>query len=217
MVKMNKKMLAILLSTEIVFYLSACSNEKEVPFNSEVIVTDDNTGEEVIQDSYGEITKDTSNNSLEKESFDYFSSDLTEVEGMIEENQLDEAKNKVKEVFITGVDFVFYDREISGVTFDELTEEGKEITMNNLDILGDMVDQFIPGWREEFSDKYRIASDFVGDMYLSVIDHIRGYLGQENYEALGNIKNQILGDVSDCYDGAKEYVKSWYEEFRSKK
>lgn len=218
-IKMNKKLLAILLSTGIVFSLSACSNnEKEVTSTSKVTVTEENTEEEVIQDSHDEIT------SLEEEKFDYFSSDLAEVEGMLEENKLDQVKNKTKEVFITGVDFIFYDREIYGITFDKLTEEGKEITMNNLDALGDMVDQAIPGWRDELSDKYRVASDFVGDIYLSTLDKIREYLGDENYEALGNIKDKILGDVHntyddvhDTYDDAKEHVKSWYEEFRSRK
>lgn len=217
-IKMNKKLLAILLSTGIVFSLSACnSNEKEaISNNSEGTVTEENIEEDVTQDSYGEVASDTGNISSEEEKFDYFSSDVTEVETMIEGNKLDEVKNKAKEVFVTGVDFIFYDGEISGVTFDELTEEGKEITMNNLDALGDLVDQVIPGWREELSDKYRVASDFVGDIYLSTLDKIREYLGDENYEALGNIKDRIFGDVYDAYDGAKEHVKSWYEEFRSK-
>lgn len=217
-IKMNKKLLAILLSTGIVFSLSACnSNEKEaISNNSEGTVTEENIEEDVTQDSYGEVASDTGNISSEEEKFDYFSSGLTEVETMIEGNKLDEVKNKAKEVFVTGVDFIFYDGEISGVTFDELTEEGKEITVNNLDALGDLVDQVIPGWREELSDKYRVASDFVGDIYLSTLDKIREYLGDENYEALGNIKDRIFGDVYDAYGGAKEHVKSWYEEFRSK-
>lgn len=216
-IKINKKILAILLGTEMIFSLGACSSRDQATTSiSEVPVTEENTEEDVSLGSDIDINSDIEADiSLEEEGFDYFSSDLVKVQGMVEENKIDEVKKNTKEVFVTGVDFIFYDREISGVNFDELTDEGKEITMNNLDALGDMVDQVIPGWREELSDKYRIASDFVGDVYLSGLDKIREYLGDENYEALGDIKNQIFGDFHDAYDGAKEHVKSWYEKFRS--
>lgn len=205
----NKKVLAIVLSTGIVFSLSSCStNDKKDDFSIQ---------QDIVLDSENDEKNDvSSNDTLASEEFDYFSSDLVEVEEMIDANKLDQVKSKAKEVFITGVDFIFYDDVISGVTFDELTEEGKEITMNNLESLGNMVDQVIPGWRGELSDKYLIASQFVGDMYLSGLDKIREYLGDENYEALGNIKGKVFGDVRDTYDGAKEYVKSWYEELRGK-
>lgn len=215
-IKINKSFLAILLSMGIVFSLSSCSSSKKEDTSSSNVPSE---SEDVILDSEAEVNDDIIpvETVLPEENFDYFSSDLVEVEEMIQTNKLEQVKSKAKDVFITGIDFIFYDGVISGVTFDELTEEGKEITMNNLEYLGDMVDQVIPGWRDELSDKYSIASEFVGDMYLSVLDKIRGYLGDENYEALGNIKNQIFGDVHDAYDSVKGRVKSWYEEFRSKK
>lgn len=107
-IRINKKFLAILLSTGMIVSLSACSShEKEAISNSEVAVTEENIGEDATQNVQGEITTGTGDTSLEEEKFDYFSSDLAEVEGMIEQNKLDEVKNKAKEVFITGVDFIF--------------------------------------------------------------------------------------------------------------
>lgn len=194
-VRVSKSFVAILVSVGISFPLCSCSS-----------VVDNNTSSDVsITSSSGGDT-----------SFDYYSSDLEEVSQLIDQNQIDLVKEKAKEVFVSGVDFIFYDGNISGVTFDELTEEGKEVTIDNLSSLGSMVDEVVPGWREELGERYRIASSFVNSIYLSGIDSIRGYLGDENYEALQNIKEQILGDVSNTYDNAKEHVKSWYEEFRSK-
>lgn len=213
-VKINKKYLAVLLSTGVVFSLSACCDEKDKnSTNLEGIVYENSSESEAFNLDSPIISNDDI--SSKEEEFDYFSSSLGEAEVMIEEENFDLLKNKVKEVFITGVDFIFFDKEIKGVKFSELTEEGKEITISNLSYLGDMVQEVIPGWREELSDKYRVASDFVSDIYLSSLDKIRNYLGDENYEALGNIKDQILGDIHGAYDNAKEHVKSWYFKFRS--
>lgn len=213
-VRINKRFLAALISAGLVFSLSACSSEQNTSVDTSSVsqesVDDSQSFNQNLDDSVGDLSVS------EEEPFDYFSSDLLEVEGLIEGNQLDAVKDKAKEVFVTGVDFIFYDEEISGVTFDELTDQGKEITMDNLESLGDMVDSVVPGWREELSYKYQAASDFVHSVYLSGLNQIREYLGDENYEALGEIKDQILGDFHDTYDGAKEHVKSWYENFRSK-
>ena len=193
-----------MLSGGLALSLSACQGREN---------TVQDTSSTSLEWEEGSSSKD---NMVEEESFDYFSSDLLEIEELIDEHQLDAVKDKAKDIFVTGVDFIFYDGEISGVTFNELTDQGKEVTMDNLESLGEMVDSVIPGWREELSEKYQVASDFVSSVYLSGLERIREYLGDENYEALGEIKDQILGDITDTYDGAKERVKSWYEEFRSR-
>lgn len=208
-IKVSKKFLAILLSTGIIVSFSSCStsDEKDISNMSGDTFLDLETG---INNGIS-----TSEVSLVQEPFDYFFSDLAEVKGMIDDNRIDEIKSKAKDILVTGIDFIFYDETISGVSFDELTETGKEITMNNLAYLGDMVNQVIPGWKDGLSDKYYIASEFVDNIYLLGLDKIREYLGDENYEALADIKKKIYGDVQDTYDDIKEYVKSWYEDFRS--
>lgn len=214
-IKINRKVLAILLSMGIVVSISGCRSNREKDTSSSAI----SVSEGVIVDSNTNANDDTSSveTFLPKKTFDYFSSDLEEVEGMIQMKELEQVKCKAKEVFITGVDFIFYGGSIKGVTFSELTEEGKKITMDNLESLGEMVDQVIPGWREELSDKYSVASEFVDDMYLSALDKIRGYLGDKNYAALDNIKTQLFSNAHQTYDNVKGHVKSWYEKFRSKK
>lgn len=203
-IRIYPRVFAIVLSGGLALSLSACQGREN---------TVQDTSSTSLEWEEGSSSKD---NMVEEESFDYFSSDLLEIEELIDENQLDAVKDKAKDIFVTGVDFIFYDGEISGVTFNELTDQGKEVTIDNLESLGEMVDSVIPGWREELSEKYQVASDFVSSVYLSGLERIREYLGDENYEALGEIKGQILGDITDTYDGAKERVKSWYEEFRSR-
>lgn len=165
-------------------------------------------------DSMIDSYSDTSENKEEKQ-FDYFSSDLSNIEDLIQQERIEAAKAKIKDVFITGVDFIFYDEAIGDVYFDDLTAEGKAITMNSIDTIGNLGEEFFPNWRESLSEKYQVASEFVSDAYLGVLDKIKNYLGEENYKTIGEIKDQVLGDLKDTKDNVKQRVKSWYQEFKS--
>ena len=120
--KINKKVLAILLSTGIVFSLAGCNtnNKDDSSMQQDIVLDYENDGKNEAD----------SNDTLSSEEFDYFSSDLAEVEDLIEINNFDQVKSKAKDVFVTGVDFVFYDGVISGVTFDELTERSVKVLEN---------------------------------------------------------------------------------------
>ena len=202
----------LLLSGGVVLSCSGCgqsSNSLDIPSISLEQESEDSRVDDSL-DSY-----DTGQESLEDNSFDYFSSDLSSIEEFIQQERIEEAKSKIKDVFITGVDFIFYDEPIDDVYFDDLTAEGKEITMNSIDTIGDLGDEFVPNWREGLSEKYQVASDFVSDIYLSVLDKIKNYLGEENYHALGDIKDQVGDDFREGKDNVKERVKSWYQKFKS--
>ena len=189
-------MKVIFASAGVILSISACSGKE-----SASIITD------------SAIESESSSENME--SFDYFSSDLSEIENLINEEKVDAAKKKVKDVFVTGVDFIFYDQPIGDVYFDDLTAAGKEMTMDALDTLSGFADQIAPNWKSELSEKYQIASSFVGEEYLSFLDSIREYLGDKNYEALGEVKDQVSGDVKEKAQDGKEYLKNWYEKFKS--
>ena len=202
-IRIYPRAFAIVLSGGLALSLSACQGREN---------TVQDTSSTSLEWEEGSSSKD---NMVEEESFDYFSSDLSNIEDLIQQEKIEEAKTKIKDVFITGVDFIFYDEPIKGVYFDDLTAEGKEITMNSIDTIGDLGDEFVPNWREGLSEKYQVASEFVSDIYLGVLDKIKNYLGEENYNALGDIKDQVVGDLKDTTDNVKERVKSWYQEFKS--
>jgi len=194
--KIYQSLKVIFASAGVILSISACSGKE-----SASIITD------------SAIESESSSENME--SFDYFSSDLSEIENLINEEKVDAAKKKVKDVFVTGVDFIFYDQPIGDVYFDDLTAAGKEMTMDALDTLSGFADQIAPNWKSELSEKYQIASSFVGEEYLSFLDSIREYLGDKNYEALGEVKDQVSGDVKEKAQDGKEYLKNWYEKFKS--
>src|SRR5699024_3756230 len=95
----------LLLSGGVVLSCSGCgqsSNNLDMPSASLNQESEDSRVDDSL-DSY-----DTGQESLEDNSFDYFSSDLSSIEEFIQQERIEEAKSKIKDVFITGVDFIFY-------------------------------------------------------------------------------------------------------------
>ncbi len=206
-----KSLKVLLFSGGVVLSCSGCgqvSNTLDIPTSLEQESEDSK-----VDDSL--VFYDADQGSLEDTSFDYFSGDLSSIEEFVQQERIEEAKNKIKEVFITGVDFIFYDEPIGEVYFDDLMEEGKSITMENLDTIVSLGEEIAPQWKDHLSEKYQVASEFTSSIYLSTLDQIKNYLGEENYQALGEIKNQIGDDFRDGKDNVKERVKSWYQKFKS--
>ncbi len=206
-----KSLKVLLFSGGVVLSCSGCgqvSNTLDTPTSLEQESEDSKVDNPLI-------FYDADHGSLEDTSFDYFSGDLSSIEEFVQQERIEEAKNKIKEVFITGVDFIFYDEPIGDVYFDDLMEEGKSITMENLDTIVSLGEEIAPQWKDHLSEKYQVASEFTSDIYLSTLDQIKNYLGEENYQALGEIKNQIGDDFRDGKDNVKERVKLWYQKFKS--
>lgn len=206
-----KSLKVLLFSGGVVLSCSGCGqvfNTLDIPTSLEQESEDSK-----VDDSL--VFYDADQGSLEDTSFDYFSGDLSSIEEFVQQERIEEAKNKIKEVFITGVDFIFYDEPIGEVYFDDLMEEGKSITMENLDTIVSLGEEIAPQWKDHLSEKYQVASEFTSSIYLSTLDQIKNYLGEENYQALGEIKNQIGDDFRDGKDNVKERVKSWYQKFKS--
>lgn len=186
-------------------------NEFEDDFNNSYVID-----EEYQNDNYAyndEYQEEVIYNESE-EKFDYFEGAKNEIENLLLEERLSELLQKGKSIFVSGVDFLFYDKEIGGVTFDQLSENGKRRTIENLESIDRMICEYYPDYKEDFSRNYAIASNYVHEEYLEVLGKIREYLGDENYEAVGEIKDQIKGDLSEQKDKALSKIKSWYEDFR---
>ena len=193
--KITKQGILLLISGGVVLSFTGCSTQKQEEIAG--------SGKSIV-------------NTLELDGVDYFQARLSEVESLVNQGFIDDAKRVAKDTFVTGVDFFFYDGEIAGVTIDEISDTSKAVIMDGFSKIDEVISSYDTNWKEELGDEYQVASEFMQGIYVSSLDKIKEYLGEENYQALGEIKDQILGDIVDIKDKAKEKAKSWYEEFRSK-
>ena len=200
------------------FVLVGCSKENEnlsvssssqINSTSTISSTPSSTAPSNLEPENQEETLDT-------EEFDYFDQAKKEIKELIESEQVEQAKEKGKEYFITGVDFIFYDKEINGVTFDDLTEEGKKVTLENLETIDGWIMEIAPDYKDKISEKYQVVKDFVSTTYYDVLESIKESLGEENYSAIQEKKNEIKDSITSTKDKALEKVSEWYQNFKNK-
>lgn len=200
------------------FVLVGCSKENEnlsvssssqINSTSTISSTPSSTAPSNLEPENQEETLDT-------EEFDYFDQAKKEIKELIESEQVEQAKEKGKEYFITGVDFIFYDKEINGVTFDDLTEEGKKVTLENLETIDGWIMEIAPDYKDKISEKYQVVKDFVSTTYYDVLESIKESLGEENYSAIQEKKNKIKESITNPKDKVLEKVSDWYQNFKEK-
>ena len=206
--KIKKALIPII--TSLVLVTTGCSNK-----TNEVI--EDNTINQTTENNTN-TTNEVENNETQ-ETFDNFATEKNEISDLINKKNFEEAKEKGKELFINGVDFIFYDKEYKGITFDDLKEEAKEETLNNLNTIDGWIMQLDPDYKETLQEKYKVVADFVNEKYLYVLDKIKEYLGEENYAAITDIKNKLKNDLSNfgnnLSDNIKNKANEWYENFKN--
>ena len=200
------------------FVLVGCSKENEnlsvssssqINSTSTISSTPSSTAPSNLEPENQEETLDT-------EEFDYFDQAKKEIKELIESEQVEQAKEKGKEYFITGVDFIFYDKEMNGVTFDDLTEEGKKVTLENLETIDGWIMEIAPDYKDKIGEKYQVVKDFVSTTYYDVLESIKESLGEENYSAMQEKKNEIKDSITSTKDKALEKVSEWYQNFKNK-
>lgn len=139
-------------------------------------------------------------------------------------------KDSAKGVFINIVDFIFYDGEIKGIKFNDLTEEGKKQVLALASSIDSMITNKYPTYKEDIStttkDAYKKASELIKQGAKNISDFSKDKLGEENYNTIKNAKDElveyskqaieIIGNFSSkTWSNVKNKVKNWYEEFRN--
>ena len=226
----NLKLKGIVVVTALTVMLTGCTSTNQT-------INKENNNSSVTQDTgYEDTTKkedviiETSPEKVEttpeipvaqestqtKENFTFFEDAKQEIIAYIESEEFELLKEKGKYYVTTGIDFIFFDEPINGIYFDDLTEQLKQDILRDVKALDETIMAYYPNYKEAISSKYEIASEFLSDKYYAVLDYIKDYLGEENYNAIGEIKDQVLGDVGDKADEVIDDIKELYKGWKNK-
>ena len=138
--------------------------------------------------------------------------------------------DSAKGVFVSIVDFLFYDGEINGVTFDELTDSGKQKVLEIASKVDGAIESKIPGYKETISDTASKAFNKASEVIKSGANNLNNFakekLGEENYQSIIDAKDELvyytknainfLGGVGGkVFNSVKDKLDSWYQDFKN--
>ena len=239
----NKKIICILISGFIIVSISGCSKtdsslNNTYKQNNEIITETNNTDENTKElNNIDEIQNTSNNNSQNKITYsdndeiaiETFNNLNDEIDNLLNSEKIEDVKETAKGTFITIVDFIFYDSEINGVTFDELTDSGKQKVLEIADKIDTKIENKFPNYKETISDTtkkaFNKASDLIKKGANNLNDFSKEKLGEDNYNAIIDAKDEfidytkqaieIIGYVgSNVFESGKEYIKNWYENLK---
>lgn len=140
--------------------------------------------------------------------------------------------DKAKATFISIVDFLFYDGIIKGVTFNELTDAGKQKVLELANKIDVKLEEKAPGYKDKISSStssaYNKASEVIKNGASSLNNFAKEKLGDENYNSIIDAKNELVkysknalnlvGSAgSKIFSSTKDKLNDWYQNFKNNK
>lgn len=153
----------------------------------------------------------------------FFSSEYNEIDTYASDQTF---KEKAKEKFILFVDFIFYDGEIKGRKFIELTDSAKAKVIYYTLLIDAKIDNKWPNYKQNIEDKYLDIKAKLIAKYMEITTS----LCESNQDNCANVKNDfallkssvgltwdvIKNAFSYAYNRGKEHLVTWYEVFSGK-
>ena len=165
----------------------------------------------------------------EVQTVEYFNNAYQKVDEYINSDNFDSVKDKLNDIFTSTVDFVFYNKEINGITFNDLTEETKIQVLKILEKIDNAIETRKPGYKvivkDKSSDLYKNVSEKISAGLSNTDSFLEEKIGEERYKNIKDATSDFGNDVKEitieALDGAKELtkkgissIKEWYENKR---
>lgn len=185
--------------------------KKEEIINDDIVIPDnDSNKDNNVDDSNNDGNKENVVIKSESDVIDYFNNLNNEV------TSESSFSDKIKNGFITVVDFFFYNGEINGYKFSELTDKAKIEVMKIAFMIDSKIESKFPTYKEYLSSKYHNFKDEMVSLYMetgSVICDSNSELCMTVKSTFSDIKDFAKigwSYVKDLIGSALEKIEDWY-------
>lgn len=221
---------------DVIFKDNNISNENNIPKND---LEKENVNE-IKEETKEEVTKknnETIKNEITKPSLSNKDNTIiNEMDNTLNcidaESSSSNFSDKAKATFITIVDFLFYDGTIKGITFNELTDDGKQKVLEIANKIDVKLEEVSPGYKDKISsttsNAYNKASEIIKSGASSLNNFAKEKLGDENYNSIIDAKDELVkysknalnlvGSAgSKLFSSTKDKLNDWYQNFKNNK
>lgn len=119
-------------------------------------------------------------------------------------------ENKLKELFVSLTDFIFYEGEINGIKFAELRNDIKESIIEIYEKIDNKIESKFPNYKEKIKvngkKTYNNIKETLKELKETIKEEYINEVGQENYNTLVGTYNDSIEDINDVYDEYKPYI-----------
>lgn len=133
-------------------------------------------------------------------------------------------REKAKDTFVTVVDFIFYDKEIKGYTFKELTTNAKLKVIEIALSIDNKIDEYFPDYKDVIKDKYENIKGKLAVKYLEFTSALCEKVGTDTCsqakEDFNNMKEKFSITwqlIKELASNGSNKVKEFYESWRDSK
>lgn len=131
---------------------------------------------------------------------------------------------KVKSTFITVIDFLFYDKEIKGYTFSELSQEAKLKVLKLALTIDHKIDDYFPNYKNTIKSGYENMKEKMISLYLSVTSNLCDKMSEDACNQAKEDFNTMKENFGYTFEMVKEAgkeimgsISDWYLDFSGKK
>lgn len=216
-----------------IFYIVNDKNNKE---SVKIEATEKKKAKQnIIEDE--ELVINQSEVTTDDDFVNYIDDVSSEVDNLVAKEKISESDEKtLKNTFITLTDFIFYDGEIKGKKFSDLTSSAKEKVIDIYTKIDEKIDSKFPNYKENIKSTSKNAYNNIKEKASTLKEKIqneyREKVGEEGYQNTVDSYEDGKSDAKDVYDTYKPYIEegkskakssiekarekiaSWYQEYK---
>lgn len=150
----------------------------------------------------------------------YFQTENTSIDSLKDENN-QTFREKAKTIFTNTIDFIFYDKEIKGYTFKELTLMTKLKIMKIALTIDNKIDSYFPNYKDQVKSTYSSIKTKLVVLYLSTTSKLCEQVGgQTCTQARSDFKTMkesfgfTFSLIKSGASNLKVVIEEWYQSIK---